>query len=574
MRFIFSIFVLTISFLPQSVAQNTSENSSFIAPLKGPFLFAGGFGELRPSHFHSGLDFRTQGKIGLPVFAVKDGYISRIGVSPTGYGNALYMNHPDGTTTVYGHLLKFNPKIREYITEKQYNRESFQINISLSSDHFVFKKGEIIGWSGNSGSSGGPHLHFEIRDTKSEIAFNPLLYNLGITDKSAPKIIALYVYPLDEESKVGVDFTKKRFEVIAVSPGNYRLKNKVPVEIFGRIGFGIQAEDFFNGSGLKCGIYSATLFCDKKEVFGFKMDRIAFQDTRYANSQADFEEHLLSNRWIEHLFRQPGNILDLYFPKQSNGILNFKDEREHDLEIVVADAFKNRSILKFKTIEKKSQLISPEKPYVKEFFYDKPNNFENDQIRIDMPKGVLYDNLKFSWKVEPTPIGCYSELHKVHNGFTPVNNPYTLSIKCSNLPENLKDKALIVYFDPVKKKKSAVGGEYSRGWVTVKTNLLGNFSVSADQTPPKIIPLSIKENKVLTDLNKIQFHISDNLSGINSYRGEIDGKWVLFEYDEKSGLLTYHFDKTRMVFGKSHLLRLVVTDNKDNSSEYKAIIYK
>ena len=574
MRFIFSILILIMSFLTGSATQNTSQNSSFISPLKGPFSFAGGFGELRPSHFHSGLDFRTQGKIGLPVFAAKDGYISRIGISSTGYGNALYMNHSDGTTTVYGHLLKFNPKIREYTTEKQYDRESFQINLTPSSDQFCFKKGEIIGWTGNSGSSGGPHLHFEVRDTKSETALNPLLYNLGITDKSAPKIIALYIYPLDDESNVGNDNTKKRFETIATSPGKYRLKNKVPIELLGQVGFGIQAEDFFNGTGMKCGIYSATLFCDNKEVFGFKMDKIAFQDTRYANSQADFEEHLRSNRWIEHLFRQPGNILDLYYPKQSNGIMNFTDGQEHDFEVIVCDAFKNKSILRFKTTGKKSKVTLTRIPYTKVFLYDRPNNFENDKIRIEMPTGVLYDNLKFKWKTEPTPAGCYSEMHQVHNGFTPVNNPYTLSLKCQDLPDHLKDKALIVYFDPIKKKKTAVGGEYSRGWVTVKTNLLGNFSVTADQIPPTIISLSVKENKILADPQKVQFHISDDLSGIYTYRGEIDGKWVLFEYDEKSGTLTYHFDKTRMVFGKSHLLRLVVTDYKENSSEYKAIIYK
>jgi len=196
MKVVFPFLMLFILGYSSINAQNIPVNNSFAGPLKPPYSFSGNFGELRPSHFHSGLDFRTQGQTGLPVMAVKDGYISRIGVSPAGYGNALYMNHPDGTTSVYGHLERFHPRLQEYIREKQYDRESFQQDIKLSTEEFHFKKGEVIAWSGNSGSSGGPHLHFEIRNTQSERACNPLFYILGIKDNSAPKITALYVYPL------------------------------------------------------------------------------------------------------------------------------------------------------------------------------------------------------------------------------------------------------------------------------------------------------------------------------------------------------------------------------------------
>ena len=573
MRVSLSIVVLAICSIFTLYAQNCHDNELFISPIKPPYFFAGDFGELRPSHFHSGLDFRTQGKTGMPVYAVKDGYISRIGISPTGYGNALYMNHSDGTTSVYGHLLKFHPKIQEYLTEKQYDRESFQINLILSSDKFLFKKGEIIAWTGNSGSSGGPHLHFEIRDTRSGRAFNPLFYHLGISDNSAPKIIALYCYPLNENSNVGQDRVKKRFDIVTVR-GGYRLKNNAPIQVYGKIGFGIQAEDYFNGTGLKCGIYSATLYCDGKEIFGFKMDNFSLGDARYANTQADYQEHLQSNRWIERLYKLPGNFFDIYYPAKSNGILNFDDGKGHDFEIVVSDAFKNKAVLKFRSINKKSQLPYKSKSYTKEFFYDQINEFENEKIRIQIPKGALYENLKFDYKSSTKPLGCFSELHQVHNKFVPLHIPYTLSIKGNNLPYNLTDKALIVAVDPSTGMKTAIGGKYSKGWVTVETYFLGSFSVAIDNTPPTILSLSIKDKNRLTDSHKVQFHIADDLSGIKSYRGEIDGKWVLFEYDEKTGTLTYTFDKERMPFGRSHLLRLVVTDNKENRSEYKAIIYK
>ena len=573
MRLFFSILLINISTLVNVFSQKIDDNLAITNPLKPPYFFAGDFGELRPSHFHSGLDFRTQGRTGLPVFAAKDGYISRIGVSPTGYGNALYMIHPDGTTTVYGHLLKFHPKIQEYLKEKQYDRESFQINLTISSGEFQFKRGEVIAWSGNSGSSGGPHLHFEIRNTNSERALNPLFCKLGIKDNSAPKIISLYVYPLSESSNIGNERIKKRFETVNL-PGGYRLKNNASIEVFGKIGFGIQAEDYFNGTGLKCGIYSASLFCDKQEIFGFKMSDFLFDDSRYANAQGDFEEHIRSNRWVERLFRLPGNFLDIYSPLINNGIINIDDAKSHDFEIIISDAFKNKAILKFRTISKKSHLPLKIIPVTKEFLFDKESSFENDKIRIKIPKGALYENLKFVWKSSPKPSGCYSELYQVNSRFVPVHIPYSLSIKVADIPRNLEDKILIVSIDPTNGRKKAIGGEYSRGWISVKTNVMGNFSVALDQTPPLITPLSIKNEKTLTDPSKVQFRISDDLSGIKSYRGEIDGKWVLFEYDEKMGLLSYTFDPDRITFKKSHLLKLVVTDNRDNGSEYKAIIYK
>jgi hypothetical protein len=208
------------------------------------------------------------------------------------------------------------------------------------------------------------------------------------------------------------------------------------------------------------------------------------------------------------------------------------------------------------------------------FLFDENNVFENDKIKVEVPKDALYDNLDFVWKSAAKPTGCYSELQQVSSKFIPLQKPYSLSIKCDGLPNNLRDKALIVSVAPSSGQKSAIGGEYSGGWVTVKTNLFGSFSVAVDKTPPAITSLSIKDKKTLTNSSKIQFKIADDLSGIKSYRGEIDGKWILFEYDPKSSLLSYSFDKERMAFGKSHLLRLVVTDSVGNESEYKAIIFK
>jgi hypothetical protein len=304
------------------------------------------------------------------------------------------------------------------------------------------------------------------------------------------------------------------------------------------------------------------------------MDCFSFDETRYANSQSDYEAYIQSHQWIQRLYRQPGNFLDIYDATGNNGTINFDHGNRHEFEIVVSDVFNNKTSLKFRTISKKSPMPPKKLSVSKQFIFDQANEFKNDKIRIELPKGALYDNLGFVWKSAPKPSGCYSELHQVHNKFVPLQKPYLLAIKCEDIPNGLKNKALIVSVDPIKGRISAIGGEYSGGWVKVKTNLFGSFSVAIDKTPPLITPLSIRNKKTLTDPNKIKFRISDDLSGIKSYRGEIDGKWVLFEYDLKTASLTYVFDKKRMTFGKSHQLRLVVTDNKDNRSEYKAIIYK
>lgn len=569
----FSALIILFFFVLQTEAQSTDSSYSFISPVSPPFSFSGGFGELRNNHFHSGLDFRTGGQVGKPVYAVKDGFISRVNVSPTGYGNAIYMNHADGTTSVYGHLDRFHPKIEAVVIDEQYYNESFAVDLYLSKNQISFKKGEIIAWSGNSGSSGGPHLHFEIRETITERPQNPLFYNLGIKDNSAPKITSLFVYPISEDSHVNKSFLKKRFETILLSNG-YQLKNNIPVEVYGKIGLGIQAEDYFNGTGMKCGIYSVELKVDNKSEFDFKLDELSFDLNRYINSHIDYEEKVRNNRWVHRLFKQPGNQLDIYKTGINKGILNIDDGKIHDVEIIVSDAFKNSTRLKFKLSSQQIAQKPVKQIYTKDFKYYDQNIFENEELRINIPDGALYDDLKFKYGTNTKMSGLYSKIHEIHDEYTPLHKPFSISIKTEGLTGTLKDKALVVEIDEATGKRSSLGGNFSNGWVFTQSRIFGIFAVTVDTMAPVITPLSIKEKKILSNNSKIQFTITDNLSGIKSYRGEIDGKWALFEFDAKSKMLSYTFDKTKMEFNKSHQLVLVVEDNKENRAEYKATFYK
>lgn len=565
----FLSFILVSKYLS---AQTNTAKETFSSPLRLPFSFSGNFGELRPSHFHSGLDFRTQGRTGIPVYAAKEGYVSRISVSATGYGNALYLTHPDGNTTVYGHLSRFIPHLEEYVKDKQYYTENFQINVSLTPGEYDVKKGELIAWSGNTGNSGGPHLHFEVRNTKSERAQNPLFYIPGIKDNSAPAILSLYIYPLSSDGHVNRSSSKKRF-LITKSPNGYSISNNPTVEVFGKIGFGIQANDDYGGIGIKCGIYAANLICDGKTVFGFKMDNFSLGQTRYANSQMDYEEEVLKNRKIQRLYKQQGNELDIYNPDNDGGVLELRDGKVHNIQIIVSDAFHNKSSLKFKILSRKYPLPEIKFPSSVVFNYNKENKFENEEVKVAIPEGALYDSFNFFYGSSPKRNGCFSKTVEIHDPTVPLQKPMSISIKTKDLPENLEDKSLIVRFNE-EGQRSAVGGEYSNGWVSVQCNEFGNYAVAIDTIPPVIIPLSIKDHKTLSESGGIRFRIGDNLSGIKVFRGEIDDKWMLFEYNPKTRIITHTFDRNRMEFGKTHHLTLSLTDNKQNKSTYTATFFK
>lgn len=567
-------FLLTLSiqyFLLNPVFGQLKKTSEYASPLKAPLAFSGGFGELRRNHFHTGLDFRTGGQVGSPVFAVKEGFVARVSVSPYGYGHALYLMHPDGHTTVNGHLSRFHPKIEEYVVSQQYRLKQFKVDLTIPEGLISFKKGEIVAWSGNSGSSGGPHLHFEIRDTKSEKTRNPLFYLSSIPDKSSPRINSIYLYPLSQKSYVNRRDQKFRIETISANK-SASLRNQSPIEVFGDIGIGIQSDDDFNGTGIKCGIYSAELFIDQEPVFSFKMDNLSFDQGRYVNSHLDFEELIRNNRWIHRLYLQPGNKMDIYQNTENRGILKLEDGKIHTVKIVVADAFKNENVLTFKLVSKQFSRPATKLNFTKSFYFDRSNDFETSDLKLHIPEGALYDQLNFDYHSFTKTGDFHSKIHQIHNQFVPVHKSYDLSLKTQNIPKRLQNKALIVLVTSGG-NLSSLGGEFTDGWLTAHPRVLGDFTVVLDTIPPTIRPLSIKENKILMNKVKIEFKISDNLSGIEWYEGTIDGSWVLFEFDGKTETLSYTFDKTRLILGKEHTLILKVGDERKNIAEYKANFY-
>ncbi len=564
--------ILLFFFLLSSVFA-TGQDSYYTGPVKIPIFLSGSFAELRSNHFHSGIDIKTQGVTGIAVHAAANGNISRIVVSPTGYGNALYIDHPNGTTTVYGHLQSFRKDIAKYVKENQYRKKSFKVDLKVIPGEFTVKKDEVIAKSGNSGSSGGPHLHFEIRDTKSEEPVNPLKYNFDIKDTIPPKIFSLMIIPISDNSYVIDDTRKRRFPIIFYD-GKYHIKNNPAVPVYGEIGFAVEANDYFNGSWNKCGVYSIQLTVDDELYFSNQLDQFSFDETRYINSFIDYETYIGLKRRFQKTWVEPGNKLRTYNYLKGNGAFIASGNGVHKIQIQLKDTYGNSSILEFRVESKPRKIVKAEDIFRKEFKYDSNNEFKTDDIQLEIPKGVLYTDLGFQYKTLPLAGGYYSEIHAIHKNTTPLHKSATLKIRAKNLSRKLESKSLLVIIDDNTGKYWSVDGKFENGWVTSKIRLFGNYAVKVDITPPRIKPLSIKTNNTLTEPSQIRFKISDDLSGIKKIEGELDGKWALFEYDAKRKIITHKFDKERFKFNKKHRLVLTVSDYKDNKAIYKADFWK
>jgi len=561
--FIFSLFGLI----------SASQENYYSSPVKIPVLLSGSFAELRNNHFHSGIDIKTNGTTGLPVYAVADGHVSRISVSPSGFGNALYIDHTNGTTSVYGHLNTFRDDIQEFVKNAQYDSESFRVNLMLSSDIFPLKKGDLIGKSGNTGSSAGPHLHFEIRNTLSEKPINPLKFGFPVKDNTPPKVFSLMIKPLSESSHVDYQQSKKNFSV--ENTGNkYRIKDNRIIPVSGKIGFAIRANDYFDETNNRCGIYSLTLKIDGETWFSFQHNEFSFDESRYINSHIVYDEFIDSKQKFQKTWIDPGNRLNIYTWVREMGVYNFNDGNIHPVKIELTDLNGNNSSLYFSVESKYIPLQGDEVGNSVPFRYDKENTFENNEIILHILKGALYNDLDFSYGKTQNPEKFYSDIHVIHKKQIPLHRSCPLKIKVNNSNPEIENKLLLVNVDTLTNKYFASGGEFKNGWVESQIRNFGNYAVAADTVPPRIVPLGIKNRETLTESNRIRFKISDDLSGIKSYEGRIDGSWALFAYDAKNNLITHYFDAERFELKKRHSFVLKVTDYKDNSTVYEASFWK
>jgi murein DD-endopeptidase MepM/ murein hydrolase activator NlpD len=562
------IFLTGFAQAQQIFSNNKYPLVDFRSPLDiVPPALAGSFGELRPNHFHSGMDYRTNQREGYPVYAIADGYISRLRVQNSGFGLALYINHPNGYTSVYGHLQRFNPKIATQVKTIQYQKKSYEIDEFPNSIQIPVRKGEVIAYTGNTGSSGGPHLHFEVRDTKTEATINPQLFGFEIPDNIPPVIYSMYVYRLNKKSFN--EFTPKQYFQVIGGAGNYKLNKVNTINLSGEVGFGIIATDKHNGASGINGVYSIELELDGKTVFTSSLEKFKFENSKAINSHIDYPTFINTRKSIQKSFVDPGNPLTIYSTLVNNGRIDFSDGKLHELKYIITDSKGNKSILPFNVqADNKSTISTPEQSPGTLYSYANQNEFNNGEVKVIFPKGTLYNDLNFYYKTLPKPAGnAYSAVHQIQNSLTPLHTGFEIWIKADSSLSKYKEKALIVNTG-----RSSQGGYFENGYVKAKPRNFGAFFIAIDTLPPTLTPINISDGKNMAGISKMSFKLRDNLSGIKSFNGFIDGKWILMEFDTKSASLWHTFDD-RTSPGK-HTLEVIVTDMKDNNRNYSITFYK
>ncbi len=564
---IYFLFVLSFILIKSTGFGQPYPQHYFRNPLDIPIALAGSFGEMRPNHFHSGIDIKTNSVEGLDVHAVADGYISRIRVQAHGFGNAVYIMHPNGYVSVYGHLKKYNPDIAQYLKSSQYAKESFEVDLFPLPNELPVKKGDIVAYSGNTGSSGGPHLHFEIRDAKTEVTINPQLFGYDIPDHVPPIIHSIKLYPLNNKGTVNELNIGTTFGVKG-NAGKYALTSPAPINVYGKIGFGIVTFDSQTSAREKNGVYSIEIRLDGKRFYFHELDKFSFAETRGINSHIDYSDRMKTKSMIQKCCVAPNNPLSIYKDVVNNGALTFTDNLVHKVEYIVKDSKGNTSTLNFNVqSSSKAPVVlstckSPECQAV--FHFGKNNIYKTTDLIVEIPGSSLYDSLFFEYTKTPANKGLYSPVHHIHNVYTPVGI-YDISIKADKIPEHLRAKALVVLVNG--NSKSSQGGSYQNGYVSTKLKYFGNYAVAIDSVPPAILPINISQDKDMSKTGSIQFRISDNLSGVKSYRATVDGRWILMELEGKTSILSYKFDDH--VPKGQHELVLKVTDSKNNVKEYK-----
>lgn len=558
MRFKFLFcFLLIVNVL---TAQNETKYPVYPYPVKFPIYLSATFGELRNNAFHAGVDIKTNGEIGKKVYAVADGYVSRIGVSPWGYGNAVYITHNDGYTSVYAHLEMFNDKIGKYVKQKQLESKSFAQSLYLKKDEIPVKVGELIGYSGDTGGSGGPHLHYELRDANQR-PLNPYLFGFKVDDIIKPAINGIALYPRELSSVNGSD--QPAYFKLKNNGGNYTLEGG-DIEVSGAVSFGISAFDQADGSQNKNGVYSIELYADNGLIFSVIFDRYSYDETRYVNSLIDYKKFVNDKiRYVRSEIDEY-NILDIYGKK--NGYVTVNELDRVAMKYVVKDYFGNTSTVNFTLVGVEPIKEYSDNQYGRAYYrIDGKNEVEVNlgDFTAKIPEKAFY---KFEYvlarQIDTIPNIASNAAYVLGSEDIPVQK--NIEIKIRPADDYADSDKLYVVSVAKNGKFGAVGGKMVDGMMTAKIRKFGTYALAVDNTAPTINPDNFKNNTKVIKCNRLKIKIKDKESGIGSYNIYLNGKWVVGAYDAKNDLLFYDVDEF-LKYGNNKM-EVVVTDAVGNKT--------
>jgi len=555
--------ILLVISVFQLQAQKTIDPNYFSNPLDIPMVLSGSFGELRSNHFHSGLDIKTQQRSGVPIYAPADGYVSRIKVGHYGYGKALYIKHPNGYSTVYAHLQKFENTIQDFVKKSQYKKERYEIELFPKESSLLVKKGDLIAYTGNSGSSGGPHLHYEIRDAYSR-PMNPMLFGLEIPDTKDPSVTSVLAYPVSDDATVNQSSEPVKLRLIKQKDGSYKTEK---ISAYGKIGFGIATTDQQNGAYNKNGVYRIKTSYNGKPKIDIKFEKFSFDETRYLNRYIDytyFKEHKIK---IQKLFRQTNNPLSIITQEDDNGFVNVADGFSSNYTIEIKDYQGNLVHITIPVIGKKDNTVA-KKELPNDLQYipsESSSTIQRGVFTVDFPKNALYQGSYLNIKTSG------DTLH-LHTDNIPVHKNISISMDISNYNTLDKNKLYIArqaykntsYYTTTRREKNIL---------TAKTRILGSYTLFMDTIAPTIKAANFTDGKWISNNKTLKIKIEDSHSGISSYRATLNGRFILMEYNYKKDVLTYDFNDN-IITDTQNNLRLIVTDNVGNSTTFEAIFFR
>jgi murein DD-endopeptidase MepM/ murein hydrolase activator NlpD len=558
-------YLLLLWLLPCSVLfaqKNRSEaypQQYFRNPLGIPLQLSANFGEVRKDHFHMGLDIRTQQKENLPVYAAAEGYICRVSIEQGGYGKAIYIQHPAGYITVYGHLNSFYDTLQHYLVAKQYKDEQWEQDFSLPPGEFPVAKGQFIARSGNTGASGGPHLHFEIRDSRTGFNLNPLLFGLGVEDNIAPYLQGLYWY---DRRYSTYQVSPQRIPVTRTGSG-YQVNDTGVVRLGSPlISFGIRAEDKTNGSPFLFGVYEAGLWVDDSLHFYFQLNNFSYNNTRYLNASIDYKAYSNTDLTIQHLSQLPGNALTVFTTDADRGVIRLTDTLPHTVRILVKDVAGNASVLQFP--------VRYDASLQQDLFFtansiplapNRAHEVAGQAVKASFSAKAWYDTVPFVLAEMPATGWPNASINaQLQNASIPVHDFYTVQLQ-------LQDPAMAAYSDQLVMqlqnnrfgtvRKAEI---VSPGWYRASFRNLGKVQLLADTVPPVIQPMGWSNGQTFTTQASLRIRCSDNMGGVRYFSGQLDGQWILFTHSTHDYL--YTFDEHCPV--GDHILTVSVQDMAGN----------
>lgn len=559
-----AVFVLVLFLMADSQGQENYPQDAFRSPLDIPLILAGTFGELRSNHFHSGIDIKTQQREGLPIHAIAEGTVTRIKIAHWGYGKVLYIAHPNGYTSVYGHLQKFSPEIQQYIKKVQYQKKSYEVEVFPDYGELKVEKGTVIAYGGNSGSSSGPHLHFEVRSSMSEKPTNPLLYGYEVRDATDPTLLKLYGYPLSDAAVVNQSQEKIEINFKKQSDGTF-LADKLTAT--GTIGLGFVGFDRQDMAANKNGVYSVQQIINGKVYTDYDFESFSFAETRYLNTLIDYDHYGKYRERIQQCFRVPSNRLSIYNTLHNDGKIAVREGLDYNVEILIKDFKGNLTKLLIPIVGKKEPIkVEREDRYTENYVVaKKPNNYDLGIAKVYFPSNTFYDDFYIDLKKGTDTV-------TIHNNQVAAHRNFTITFDVSKYSKEEQKQLFIARlgsnFTPY------YASTYKRGSTfTTRTRNLGTYTLAKDSIAPKVYAKNFKEGQWLTNYNYLSVRISDDLSGIDSYTATLNGEWILMEYEPKTNTLTYDFED-KVLEEKQYALKVVVTDNVGNSTILETMFYR